>query len=201
MRDSIYGPLFKALNQALDWIDSEDSYGKNPLKDIAEIMENHLYRLVDKALMNDIWNVDDALLKYENLLARAERAVYDLAQPRLRESYPNAKNTNPRQAYFALNEYEMTVVTIGLDKALLKRSNPIETLQKAMGDLEDPTIELIMDQERYHDVHKMSETYSRIEQVVWNEKRLHEFDKTRKMLTDTLTEMISKLEDKIVTMQ
>jgi hypothetical protein len=202
MRDSIYGPLFKALNQALDWIrDSGDTYGKNPLKDIADIMENHLYRLVDEGLRNEIWQVHNGLLKYGNLLARAERAVYDLAQPRLRESYPNAKNTDPRQTYFALNEHEMTVEIIRLDKALLKRSDPIKTFQKAMGDLEDPAIEVIMDQERYNDVKKMSDAYSGIEQVVWKEKRLLELEKMRKKLTDALRKVISRLEDKIVTMQ
>ena len=201
MRDAIYGPLFKALNQALDWIsDFKDTYGSNPLKNITDIMENHLYRLVDEGLRNEIWEVYNGLLKYANLLARAERAVYDLALPRLRESYPNVRNTDPRQTYFALNEHEMTVEIIRLDKAILKRLDPIKTFQKVMGDLEDPTIEVIMDQERSQDLKKISQVYSDIEQVVWKENRLLELEKMRKKLTDALGKVVSRLEEKIVTM-
>jgi hypothetical protein len=200
MRDSIYGPLFKALNQALDWIgDFRDVYDKNPLIDITGIMENHLYRLVDEGLRSEIWQVYDGLLKYGNLLARAKRAVYDLALSRLKESYPNVKNTDPRQTYFFLNEHGMTVKTISFETAILKRSDPIKTFQKAMGDLEDPAIEVIMDQERSNDLKKISQVYAEIEQVAWKENRLLELEKTRKELTDALRKVIPRLEDRIVT--
>ena len=200
MRDSIYGPVFKALNQAFDWVrDLKDTYyDRDPLKNIDGVRENYLYRLADEGLRNEISQVYDGLLRYGDLLARAKRAVYDLAVSRLRESYPNVKNTDPRQTYFFLNEHGMTIKTISFETAILERSDPIKTFQKTMVDLEDPTIEVLMDQERSNDLKKISRVYAEIEQVAWKENRLLELEKSRKQLTDVLRKLISKLEDKII---
>lgn len=203
MRDSIYGPLFKALNQALDSMrDLKDTYyNRDPLKNIDDTRENHLYRLVDEGLRNEISQVYEGLLKYGDLLARAKQAIYDLASLRLRECYPSVKNTDPRQTYFFLNEHGMTIKTISFETAILKRSDPIKTFQKTMVDLEDPTIEVLMDQERSNDLKKINQVYAEIEQVAWKENRLLELEKIQKQLTDALRKLISKLEGKIINVQ
>lgn len=76
MRDSIYGPLFKALNQALGRVgDFNDTYyERDPLMDIGDIMKNYLYLLVDEGLRNEIRRLYDKLLNYGNLLARAKKS-------------------------------------------------------------------------------------------------------------------------------
>jgi hypothetical protein len=201
MRDSIYGPLFKALNQALDWIvNFGDVYNKNPLMDIADTMENPLYLLIGEGLKNEVRRAYDELLKYGDLISMAKRAIYDLALPRLRDAYPNVKTPDPRLTNFFLNEHGMVSEYISFEKAILQRSNPIEMLQKVMDNLENPTIEVIMDQERSTDLKKIGQVYAEIEQLAWKEKRLLDFEKSRNELKDSLWKVISKLKAKIETM-
>jgi len=206
MRDTIYGPLFQALNQALERIEDatdplEVSYDKNPPKKIDEVMENHLYLLVDEELKNELCKICDGLLKYRNLLARAERGVYDLAQSKLNELYPEVKNRDPRQTYFLLSEHGMPIETVRFIKAILKRSTPLSFFRKTMTDLESPEIKVIMGQEESKDLNKIGEVFAQIEGAAWKEKRLIEFESERKKLVSALKLIIPKLKDRIVNVE
>lgn len=127
-----------------------------------------------------------------------KRAILDLALPRLKESYPSARNPDPRQTYFVLYEHSQPLETISFEKAILKRSNPIEKFQEVMGNLENPTIEMIMDQDRYASLENINQVYLEIEQLVWRENRLVELEKSRKELTDALKKVIVRLKGRIV---
>jgi len=107
MRDTVYGPLFRAMNQILERLEDirspdEGTYDKNPMKDIEKVMEHFLFRLSEDELRNKVSRIYDDLVEYRDALQRAERAVYDIAFPKLREACSGINFTDPRRVFFTL---------------------------------------------------------------------------------------------------
>jgi len=204
MRDTVYGPLFQAMNQILERLEDirrpdEGTYDKNPMKGIEKVMEHYLFRLSENELRNEVSQIYDDLVEYRDALQRAERAVYDIAVPKLREAYGSyISSTDPRSVFFTLSDHQMTIKSIGFISAILKRVNPLKLFQEAGADLESPAIEVLFRGSNVQLTKKIDEVFTEIEHSAWKENRLLEHEERRKRLADALKMTIPKLERKII---
>jgi len=207
MRDKIYGPLFQAMNQALELLEDVKrpdlgTYDKNPLKVIQEVMDHHLFRLTEEKLRNNVSQLYDELVGYREVLQRAERAIYDLAHSKFTEVYTkefNIVTVDPQHVVFHLNDHGITIKYVRLIDAILKRTNPLKLFQEAMAGLENPTIEVFVDHGyKVKDLKKLGEVYEEVEQLAWKENRLLAHEKQRKKTIDALRSIVPELEKRIV---
>jgi len=204
MRDKVYGPLFQAMNQALERLEDirrpdEGTYDKNPLKDIEGVMEHYLFRLSEEELRNKVSQIYDDLVEYREALHRAYMAVYELTISKFTEAYGHkVSNIEPQAIYFRLLEHGMMVQYSDLIKAILKRTQPLELLQEAMVGLENPTIEVSISGYIVEDLTKLGEVVAELERLAWKENRLLVHEELRKRIIDDLRTIIPKLEKRIV---
>jgi len=203
MRDKIYGPLLQSLSWSFEKVRDirdpmEGSYDKNPLMDIDNVMENHLYLLVKKELRLHIQQIHRDLLKYRKLLMIAKDAVSTVAIPEVRKLYPSAKINYATQVFFILSEHMMSVETINLEKALLEKISPLKSFQEFAAQMESPTIELRIDKETVKNPEKIEEIYAKTESLVWKENRVIVHERHRENLENALFLIIAELEERII---
>ena len=203
MRDKIYGPLFEAMSQSLEKtqeIESPDrgTINDNPLLNIQEVKEHYLFRLSEEELRNTVSKIHKDLIRYCDVLGKAERAVYDISLSKLREAYPEAKQVEPRNTFFRLMDHKMTIQTVGLIEAILKRVNPLKMFRETMSNLESPTIEIALQDYKVENLETFEKVFMKIEDLAWRENRLLEHEEQRKKIIKNLRMIIPKLEKRIV---
>jgi len=203
MRDEVYGPLFRAFDAILsgleNFADTRGSYPYNPVSETQSVVHGYLFLLTEKGLQDKVLMIDQHLSNYSDELYRAKLAVIDIGNQIFERAHPDfIKTFDSNSVRFILEDHGTGLAQINLVEAVLRRTNPIETFQKSMSELEKPTIKVITSDKRYEDLGKLSKLFAEIESLAWKEKRLIEHEETRQCLIRALKETIPELKKKIV---
>jgi len=140
MRDKIYGPIFRELNEiSADIEDSQTYYLLEHSKKLTEITAHYLFHNMKRDLISKFIAILDGLEKYESIHHATQTLVLQKIRDEVKKSYQLDIQISLGQVRLSLQVVEgaIQVGSIMLEKAILQRMHPEDFVRTKREEWED----------------------------------------------------------------
>lgn len=190
MREIIYGPLFKQMNQIREDL---NSFRTSRSEEVKEIMKSHLYFLVVSELRDTIEGFCERVERYAFLeltaTGVAEKIVRETSQEMLKPPGPTS-NLHIVYRFFVGSNL---ITGVNLLQALLQNKVPEEIMREKAAGLNDVTIDITVGGLSYPSNEDVHETCRRALQKLNSNSLFVQRETERKRLVSEVEKIIARL--------
>ncbi len=196
MRDTVYGPLFKAMNQICGALASSRIYRQeeiqSQMRDINTVMNHHLYFIVDNQLRYEIESFYNRIKRYSIIEHAAEGVAKKISEDITKEKLDIQSKRDCKISYrlFVGNEL---IKSVDLPDAILMAGTPKEILESESAGLVGASIDMVVGGYAYSDLQKLHSACQTAVERAKDDRMFREREAERKFLATKAQVLINRL--------